>query len=209
MISGEEERFQKTHAQRQEVLMLERMNTEEEAVPGGPSFSFPAVVRHVPDETWASMKRLFVAGTAEISELASSVGLPDYAVMKRIADEGWVREIDTPETVEQKSLRMFESVGFSEGEAVMHIITGIRTAERIRFDGKGDQAIATPEADHEVRLKFIKLYLQVTGKLKEASAPAPTDGGKHIHFHNTDPEALKSAGAASAARAYMQELRGK
>jgi hypothetical protein len=192
------------------MLMSKEEVSEEESseVPGGSSFSLPVVVKHVPDETWASMKKLFVSGVADISELSSAVGLPDYAVMKRIADEGWVRDGVAQESMEDKSLRLFNSVGFTEGEAFMHIVNGIRTAEHIRFEGKGDEMIATPEADHEVRLKYIKMYLQVTGKLKDGAAQAPTDGGKHIHFH-TDPEALKNGGAAGAARAYMQELGGR
>jgi hypothetical protein len=186
----------------------DKLSEEEVATPGGASFSLPVVVKHISDETWASMKQLFVSGVAGISELSAAVGLPDYAVMKRIADEGWIRETGISENIEQKSLRLFESIGFSEGEAFMHIVNGIRTAERIRFEGKGDNMIATPEADHETRMKYIKMYLQVTGKLKDGAAQAPTDGGKHIHFH-TDPEILKNGGAAGAARAYMQELGGK
>jgi hypothetical protein len=96
----------------------------------------------------------------------------------------------------------FLALGLKDREIFIHLMEGMRLPTRIRFEGHGDQMIATPEPDYKTRLLYMQEILKLTGKY-----PAEQVESKSLNIL-VNPEDVKGKSAAAVTDAYLRSTGG-
>ena len=136
-----------------------------------------------------------------LEEVARRQQLDEHVMVRAMAKSLEERPMDGGLVGAARNLDLFNRIGLRETEVFIRISEGMRFPTRIRFEGKGEDMIATPEPDHKLRLEYIKEYNKMTGRY-----PSEDEIEKHLHVH-VDPDDVRGKGAIGASNAYENVLK--
>jgi len=136
-----------------------------------------------------------------LEEVARRQHQDEHTLVRAMAKSLEERPMDASLTGASRNLDIFNRIGVRETEVFIRISEGMRFPTRLRFEGAGENVIATPEPDYKMRLEYIKEYNKITGRY-----PEEEEAGKHLHVH-VNPDEVRGRGAVGASNAYDQVLK--
>jgi len=136
-----------------------------------------------------------------LEEVARRQHQDEHILVRAMAKSLEERPMDPSLTGAARNADIFNRIGVRDTEVFVRISEGMRFPTRLKFEGAGENVIATPVPDYKMRLEYIKEYNKVTGKY-----PDEEEVGRHLHVH-VNPDEVRSKGAICASNAYDQVLK--
>ena len=114
-------------------------------------------------KTWAKVRKDYERGIS-IPALAEkyTISIPAIKLRSNQWEKGKLLPV-IEKRIEEGIVEKFTKIGMPLDRVIECIAGGIEEPQRVVFEGKGDQMIATPEPDYPTRLKYIQEYNKMTG----------------------------------------------
>jgi len=119
-----------------------------------------------PAETWAKVKTDYETGNYSVLQLAKKYSISKKAIDKHLKEEGWVKgelKKTIQKKIEESTLELFVKRGMPRERIVELVVKGMIEPDMIKFEGKGDQMMATPVPDWKTRKDYIQEANKMTG----------------------------------------------
>lgn len=153
-------------------------------------------------KVWARVKVDWESGKYTTRSLSTKYKMPQSTVSQKINAQNWTKGATIEKlagTIAERNMEYFARAGIAKQDAIDLIVEGMTKPEVVKFEGKGDNMLATSVPDYKTRLEFFKEYNKMVGNY----APMEKEADKHLHFHVSEQQ-LKEMNASDKINYYQQ-----
>jgi hypothetical protein len=131
-------------------------------------------------KTWAKIRCQWQAGEYTFSELSGRYGISEAAIKRQSMRKQW--KMDKPrirkeieKEIEGTTVEILARLGMPKERRIRLLIEGVEKADKLLFEGRGENMLATPAPDYRTRLAYLQEIHKMTGEY-----PPPKSDKDHI-----------------------------
>jgi len=167
------------------------------------SLSLPVETKRkrVNPKIWRDVEADYKSGQFEITNLCAKYEIKRTTVEKHLKVNNIIKGAESlliQGNIAEQNRKRFIRAGITPQRAIELITEGMSKPEKVVFEGKGENMLATTQPDYALRLNYLQEYNKLC-----SNYGSPEKEEKHLHLH-LDSEKVEKMDAIEAIKEYQK-----